>query len=149
MSLLYIFDLDGTIALIGHRRHLVEGEKKDWRAFFKACVDDIPNGPVIETMTRLHESGATIWIWSGRSDEALQETRDWLARNVPNSMSYSLKMRKAGDHRPDDVLKSLWLEGMTLEDRARLVAIFDDRDRVVEMWRSHGVACFQVARGNF
>jgi hypothetical protein len=31
---LYIFDLDGTLALIQHRRHFVERErgKQDWKA---------------------------------------------------------------------------------------------------------------------
>jgi hypothetical protein len=27
--------------------------------------------------------------------------------------------------------------------------IFDDRDRVVAMWRSLGIPCFQVAKGDF
>jgi hypothetical protein len=30
-----------------------------------------------------------------------------------------------------------------------LMAVFDDRDKVVAMWRRNGVACFQVAEGNF
>lgn len=34
-------------------------------------------------------------------------------------------------------------------DRARLVAVFDDRSSVVTMWREHGVTCFQVAPGDF
>ena len=45
MKPLYIFDLDGTLALIKHRRHFVEGTTKDWRAFFAACVDDVPDMP--------------------------------------------------------------------------------------------------------
>ncbi len=37
---LYIFDLDGTLALIEHRRHLVERErgKQDWDAFKRVAV---------------------------------------------------------------------------------------------------------------
>ena len=31
----------------------------------------------------------------------------------------------------------------------RLVAVFDDRDRVVAMWSAAGVPCFQVAAGEF
>jgi len=27
--------------------------------------------------------------------------------------------------------------------------VFDDRDRVVKMWRENGIRCFQVAEGNF
>ena len=69
MKPLYIFDLDGTLALIDHRRHFVEGPDKDWRSFFAACVDDAPNMPVIRTLQALRKSGAEVWIWSGRSDE--------------------------------------------------------------------------------
>lgn len=36
-----------------------------------------------------------------------------------------------------------------IEHRRRLVAVFDDRDKVVSMWRARGVACFQVAPGAF
>ena len=38
---------------------------------------------------------------------------------------------------------------MSPEDRARLVMVFDDRDRVVNMWRRNGVVCAQVAPGDF
>ena len=143
---LYIFDLDGTLALIEHRRHFVEGEKKDWPAFFRACVNDAPNQPVIDTLQRLSDTGAEIWIWSGRSDEVRAETEAWLEAH---GIECVLTMRKAGDHQPDEKLKGAWLDEMKSEDRARLVAIFDDRDRVVAMWRNKGVACFQVAPGNF
>lgn len=147
MTPLYIFDLDGTLAKIEHRRHFVEGPKKDWPAFFKACVNDEPNEPVIRTLDLLRSTGGDAWIWSGRSDEVRAETELWLHSNV---LDYEgLKMREAGDHQPDETLKATWLDEMTPYDRARLVAIFDDRDRVVAMWRRKGVACFQVAPGNF
>jgi hypothetical protein len=34
-------------------------------------------------------------------------------------------------------------------DRERLVGAFDDRQRVVDMWRRNGITCFQVAPGDF
>ena len=40
-----IFDVDGTIADVEHRRHLVNGDKgfkPDWNAFRKATEDDTP-----------------------------------------------------------------------------------------------------------
>ena len=157
---LYIFDLDGTLALIEHRRHLVERErdKQDWAGFYAACVDDDPNQPVIDTMERLRRAGADVWIFSGRSDEVRMQTVDWLCRHT--SFMHSdfdsafgtqdvLTMRAEGDYTPDDVLKRQWLDGMLVDDRRRLVAAFDDRDRVVKMWRDAGVTCFQVAPGEF
>ena len=60
-----------------------------------------------------------------------------------------LMMRDEGDHSADDDLKKRWLDSMLIDDRNRLVAAFDDRDRVVKMWRDNDVACFQVAPGDF
>ena len=43
---LYIFDLDGTIADISHRRHIIESDTRDsgkWRRFYSACDRDAPN----------------------------------------------------------------------------------------------------------
>jgi FMN phosphatase YigB (HAD superfamily) len=144
---LYIFDLDGTLADISHRRHLVEAPAKRWRDFYAACTGDVPNEPVVRTAQGLTIAGAEVWVWSGRSDEVQLETEEWLRRHV---CTHSLlRMRQAKDHQPDVKLKRSWLQSMDPVDRARLVAVFDDRDGVVRMWRAEGVACFQVAPGNF
>lgn len=184
---LYIFDLDGTLALIEHRRHLVErktcpgcggsgqwwnlptgtgshdcgdcnGSGKvgtvDWSGFFRACVDDAPNWPVIGTMHALLKAGADVQIWSGRSAEVMNETLAWLQRFVfsdgtADPDEVGLVMRREGDFTPDEQLKAGWLDALSEYDRRRLVCVFDDRQKVVDMWRSKGVACFQVAPGEF
>lgn len=154
MRPLYIFDLDGTLALIEHRRHFVERDRKDqdWKGFYGACDRDEPNHPVIRTMEALRASGADIWIFSGRSDEVRIRTSDWLAKHT-TFMSWdaaaALTMRREGDYTADDVLKRQWYDAMLIDDQKRLVATFDDRDRVVQMWRAAGVTCFQVAPGEF
>ena len=156
---LYIFDLDGTLALIEHRLHHIQGPKKDWRAFFAAVGDDAPNLPVIRTLQALRKSGAEVWIWSGRSDECKAQTVEWLQRYGCMSGVSSLtawfsaperfRMRKAGDYRDDVVVKGEWLAEMEPPEFDRLIGVFDDRARVVQMWRDAGVACFQVAPGEF
>lgn len=153
MKPLYIFDLDGTLALIEHRRHFVERErgKQDWKGFYAACGNDEPNYPVIATMERLRRF-ADILIFSGRSDEVRKQTVDWLVTHTSFcswELDTALMMRQAGDYTADDVLKRQWLDAMLDDDRRRIVAVFDDRDRVVKMWRDAGVACFQVADGGF
>lgn len=161
MKPLYIFDLDGTLALIEHRRHFVEGPVKDWPAFFAACVNDVPNIPVIRTLQALRVSGAEVWIWSGRSDEVRAQTIEWLCIHGcfgrssgflpawPFGAPERFRMRKAGDHQPDVKLKSTWLSEIEPPEYARLTAVFDDRASVVKMWRDAGVPCFQVAPGEF
>lgn len=159
MKPLYIFDLDGTLALIEHRRHFVEREraKQDWKSFYAACVNDQPNSPVLRVMESLR-GFADVWIFSGRSDEVRAQTVEWLVKHTSFASSDFdsafgtqdvLTMRQEGDCTADDVLKKQWLDGMLDDDRRRLVATFDDRDRVVRMWRDSGVACFQVAPGKF
>jgi hypothetical protein len=150
---LYIFDLDGTIALIEHRKHILAWESRDkWRHFYAACDKDWPNDPVINTMERLRHAGAEIWFFSGRSDEVRAKTTEWLCKHTSFlswELDTALTMRAEGDYTADDVLKKSWLDGMLVDDRRRLVAAFDDRDRVVAMWRAAGVPCFQVAPGEF
>ena len=58
-------------------------------------------------------------------------------------------MRTDGDYTPDDELKEFWLNKLNGGGFSRLVAVFDDRNKVVAMWRRHGVRCFQVAPGDF
>jgi hypothetical protein len=154
MKPLYIFDLDGTLALIEHRRHIIEDPSRDdskWRRFYAACDRDEPNEPVIRVMESLRRF-ADVLIFSGRSDEVRDKTAAWLAKHTSfttSDLDTALVMRAEGDYAADDVLKKQWLEGMLVDDRKRLVASFDDRDRVVQMWRSQGVTCFQVAHGEF
>lgn len=155
MKPLYIFDLDGTIALIEHRKHWLArvdlgGER--WRRFYDACDQDLPNKPVIDTMYRLKLGGADIWVFSGRSEEVRGKTLAWLAQHAPHithPWEHTIVMRAEGDHRPDDELKQQFLNTMLIEDYERLVGVFDDRDRVVQMWRRNKITCFQVAPGDF
>lgn len=154
MRPLYIFDLDGTLALIGGRRHYLDDttDRDRWRKFYAACDRDEPNLPVIETMNRLRFF-ADVWIFSGRSDEVRAKTIAWLTEHT-SFLTHELEqgvlnMRAAGDFTPDDMLKKQWLDGLLVDDRQRIVAVFDDRDRVVQMWRDAGIACFQVAPGEF
>ena len=148
---LYIFDLDGTLALIEHRRHHVEGDKKDWTAFYKACVNDPPCTAVLQLAQELHLAGNEVWVWSGRSDEVRDETIEWLTYHLQRVdwVPPVLRMRPAGDYTPDDRLKMAWYDDLPAHDRDRLVMTFDDRDRMVAAWRARGVTCAQVAPGDF
>lgn len=151
MKPLYIFDIDGTVTLADHRRHLIEGDNPDWNAFYDACDKDLPNPAVIKVLELLRFT-SDIWFFSGRSDRVRAKTITWLEEHTsfwPHELQDTLMMRKDGDFTADDQLKSDWLRNMLQCDRDRLVASFDDRDRVVKMWRDHGVTCFQVAPGAF
>lgn len=143
---LYIFDLDGTLSDPTHRRHLVSDGRRDWDEFYRQSSADPVNSPVARTF-RLLKNYALVWVWSARSDVVRDDTIKWLRDNrlEPNE----LRMRKHGDWTPDETLKELWLREMAPDMRRRLVAVYDDRRKVVDMWRRNGIACFQVAPGVF
>ncbi len=148
MKPLFIFDLDGTLANCEHRKHLIEDPSPKWDEFYLACDKDTPNIAVV-TIFNLLMQHCDIWIFSGRSDIARHKTEVWLRENTPFFIGMTLVMREHGDSTPDDQLKKKWYNNMLIDDQKRLVAIFDDRDKVVTMWRSLGLTCLQVAPGNF
>lgn len=146
--MIVIFDLDGTLALIDHRLPLIQCSPKRWPEFFAACVHDEPNEPVIRTARAFYASGYRVVIVTGRSDAVRGETMNWLNRfGVP---FHELHMRPQGDFSPDDELKRAWLDELLQRHAlSDILCAFEDRARVVRMWRAAGVACFQVATGDF
>lgn len=150
MAKVVIFDLDGTLALIDKRRAkaALPNGKMDWDQFFapENIQLDEPNWPVIESFKAMEAAGFTVGIFSGRDDISRKETIDWLTQHGidPNF----LKMRKHRTFTPDDKLKKMWLDEV-LGLGHEVMCVFDDRDKVVQMWRDNGISCFQVAPGDF
>lgn len=153
MNKTIIFDLDGTLALIDDRRKISTkpNGKIDWDIFFdpKNINLDKPNLPVIKSAQLFNSDGFKIVIFSGRSESTKESTKDWLALNgVPFDV---LKMRPTSNEfkfKPDDKLKEDWLNEL-FPNKSDIFAVFDDRNKVVDMWRRNGITCFQVADGNF
>ena len=147
-----IFDLDGTLALIDDRRVVSTkpNGKINWDIFFdpKNIDLDKPNLPVIKMAQLLKQQGFRIVILSGRLKTTKDATTQWLQKfDVPFDV---IKMRPDSNQfkfMPDDDLKQGWLD--SLFPNKDIFAVFDDRDKVVDMWRKNGLTCFQVADGNF
>lgn len=150
-----IVDIDGTIADLSHRLHHINGSsRKDWDAFFAACKYDRVHVDVVTIIKDLAARGnKPIHFITGRSNVVYQETLDWLY-NEAGFLSYdfTLFMRNHGDHRTDDIVKhelynrNLWPRGVVPKTT---LAVFEDRDRVVQMWRSMGFRVLQIANGEF
>lgn len=145
-----IFDLDGTLALIDARRQLsaLPNGKINWDVFFDAknIKLDLPNIPVIVAFKAMQKAGHRMVIFSGRSDATAKATFAWLDKfGIEPDM---IRMRTTGSYAPDDKLKEAWLQDL-LDDDEDVLCTFDDRDKVVDMWRQNGITCFQVAPGNF
>ena len=159
-----IFDLDGTLADISKRREVSSKPdgKIDWDKFYDPdnIKLDRPNYPVVEVAKHLWKDYRII-IFSGRSAGTQEATEQWLEKY--NIFYDDIKMRPTSQlMKPDDVLKEEWLDELIEQEQEitdewddpsfamhRIMCVFDDRDKVVKMWRRRGLKCFQVAEGNF
>lgn len=132
----YIFDIDGTLAKMNGRSPYD----------MTKISTDIPNHNITMIARIISKSGLPIIIVSGREDSCRDETEDWLINN--NIPFNELFMRKTGDNRNDAIIKRE-IYDLELKDKYNILAVFDDRNRVVDMWRSLGITCLQVDYGNF
>jgi phosphoglycolate phosphatase-like HAD superfamily hydrolase len=142
-----LFDIDGTLADIEHRRHYVEGDRQNWTAFFEEMGADTVNAPVVDLYNVLwaHADYECI-VLSGRPDNFRVLTETWFAWNeIPFSR---IEMRGAKDNRRDDVVKQEILDKLLAEGK-EIAFVVDDRQQVVDMWRANGIICFQCDVGNF
>lgn len=146
-----ICDIDGTVCDLTHRLHWIQGKPKNWRAFFANVRDDKPIQEVIDVVWLIMKKNLyspRVVFCSGRPDHLRQDTIEWFNINMPWANRCKLYMRKSGDHRSDDIVKEELLHEIRNDGYDPKIA-FDDRDRVVDMWRRNGIRTFQVARGDF
>lgn len=150
---LFIFDVDGTLALCEHRQHFLEdkSDKSCWDKFFEACDKDQPNQPIIKLLNHLSKIGDVL-IWTGRSDLVREKTIYWLERHTDLDATFIdsvLTMAEDGDKTTASDLKRSWLLKLSQEDRSRLVCVFEDCNDVVAMWREMDITCCQVQLNEF
>ena len=146
-----IFDLDGTLANIDARRNLATkpNGKLDWNVFHNPLNIklDVPNEPVVKMAQLFAENGFNIVIFSGRTDKTERRTRSWLSNNRVPFHKLVMRPHKTMNFIPDEILKKDMLDKHA--DINDVFLVVDDRNKVVDMWRSLGLNTFQVAPGDF
>lgn len=134
-----ICDLDGTLAHMTDRGPFDE----------KKCGSDSCDPAVSKLVKSMADLGKIIIYVSGRKDYAIEETYDWLCKNdLPIASKCRLLMRKEDDNRKDNVVKQEIYESY-IKGKYNIEFVLDDRNQVVEMWRSLGLKCLQVENGDF
>ena len=134
MKRIAVFDVDGTLMDVNHRRHYVSGKDKDWPAFFRAMD--------LDTMAHaLHNDGYDIIVVSGRNEKHREITEHQLAFGKLDYVK--LIMRPDDNYEPDFVFKKSVLDALVEADLKPQFAV-DDRPSVVQRWRENGVPCFDV-----
>lgn len=132
----YIFDLDGTLAKM-HGRNPYD---------FTKVKTDVINKPVVDIYNSLSCQGFPMIVLSGRDEICRDDTIEWLRDN--NIKYDALIMREQGDNRKDSIVKEE-LYNRYIKDYYNVLSVFDDRNQVVDMWRSIGITCMQVDYGYF
>lgn len=126
-----IFDVDGTLA------HNTTRGWYDW----DRVDEDAPVWPVINLVDYYQNVlGYHIIVLSGRDSAAYDLTEKWLKRYIKFDQ---LLMRARGDMTKDEIVKhDLFYEHVA--NRYHVHAVFDDRPKVVRMWREIGLYVFDV-----
>lgn len=142
-----ILDLDGTVADCNHRLHFIEGQNRDYQAFYDGIPEDKPIHHIIDLVRALDQTGEYLIIAvTGRPITHLRETQIWMAKLfIPY---FAIFMRPEKDFRKDFIVKKEILDHIRSEFGEPTFAL-DDRSSVVKMWRDNGVPCLQVAPGDF
>jgi predicted kinase len=133
-----LVDIDGTVALMGDRSPYDRSEK---------LLFDKPNWPVIHTVRAMRQAGYQVIFLSGRKEAGREHTETWLHMYLDFCFEGPY-MRGDNDGREDYIFKREVFD-THVRDRYNVVAVFDDRKQVVDMWRSLGLTVMQVAEGNF
>jgi hypothetical protein len=140
----FIFDLDGTICNVSHRRQYVATKPRNWDAWNRGLMNDVPHPAVKIVYQALRQQFVyDMIVVSGRSDDYKEQTIKWL---TDNEIFYDeIYMRKYKDHRDDAVVKGEIAD--EIEKTHRILGVFDDRQRVVNMWVQRGIWVFDCGQG--
>ena len=146
MKKVVIFDVDGTIADVEHRRHFVNGNN-DWDSFRKETVNDTPVQWVCDIAKRHISQGDEVAFFSARNESEREITEKQISQWIGDGHK-GVFLRPDGDYRCDAEFKS------ELADRfedigGQIDLVYDDRNKVVDMWRQRGTTVVQVADGDF
>jgi len=141
-----ICDLDGTLADCEHRRHCVEGDKKDWPSFFAGIPNDAVNMRVLWLLDKWQ---GPIWFVTGRAATHRLATIEWLYGVAAiQCHQWHIAMRADDDYRTDCIVKAE-IYNEFIKPLSMPCLVIDDRSSVVAMWRGIGLECWQVAQGDF
>ena len=129
-----VCDIDGTVARMNGRSPYD----------YTQVHTDLPRPPVIAALLGLADkTGAQVVFVSGRKMDCHDSTVNWLHNNVMPCDEFNLFMRQFKDNRKDTVVKREIYDTF-LKDK-NIIAVFDDRPSVVDMWNDLGLTVFAVA----
>lgn len=128
----YLVDIDGTVADHKGIRSPFSWDKVD---------KDIPKMHVINVVKNLIKCGSKVIFLSGRDSVCRDLTISWIKKHITEDVE--IYMRAEGDPRNDAIVKRELYDNH-IYGKYNTVGVFDDRLRVVRMWRDLGLTVFCV-----
>lgn len=130
-----VFDIDGTLANMKNRGPF------DWDK-----VDRDDYNQIVGEQTKFHKSmGRKIFIVSGRDGSCKEMTENWLKFY---GVEYDdIFMRPENNYEKDTIIKKRIYEN-EFKDKYNILAIYDDRLSVCNMWFEQGLFVYNCNQGN-
>lgn len=132
-----LFDIDGTLAHMQGKRGTF-----DWDKVYVDVVDE----KVRETLRAYKKSGYTIIVVTGRDGMSKNLTAEWLR---DNKIEFDILHTKPENDFRKDTITKIEIFNEKIRPFYNVLAAYDDRKKVVDMWRNLGVKCYQVEDGDF
>jgi len=79
-KLLWMFDLEGTLTDNSRRQHLIQGDKPDWRTYYKGLIDDPVNVAMVTLVSSLRLSDIPVAVYSTRMPNKYDMEHRWLEK---------------------------------------------------------------------
>lgn len=152
---LVVFDLDGTLADVTHRLHYIRPNpaidpdtgkkvKRRFDLFHEACDQDTLITQVAyfyHLFTK--DPHSTVVVLSGRDHATYDKTVTWFKQNYL-LMPDDLILKQGDQNTPDVEQKRFQADRIEKKYGRKIDMVFEDRDRVVQMWKDRGTFVFNV-----
>jgi hypothetical protein len=140
-----ICDIDGVLASITHLLPLIQGENKDFDAYYSRIGEALPIQEGLRIadalLFTLYEDGVRdkFHFVTGRSEHSRGTTEDWLIDNL-NWLGFDLHMRSNTDRRPAHEVKHDIIQRISKETGVPFnkMTVFEDDPQCAKMYESLG-----------
>jgi phosphatidate phosphatase APP1 len=124
-----VIDIDGVVADVRHRLHLIEARPKRWEEFFASAAEDPPLDTGVRLVRELAADHDVLWL-TGRPERNRALTEQWLAdQDLPDA---PLVMRPDRDFRPSRLTKREELRRLR-RDRDVALVVDDDPEVIATL----------------
>lgn len=136
--MIFVFDLDGTVADASGRLHYLQSRPKNWKQFFGEIPYDPPFKPMLDWIRSIKGDNVVI-LQTGRPQQYRKATVRWLKDNGLLNHYDTLLMRDDGNYEAVVEIKLKFLEHIKERHPDDVIVWIDDTPDVVKAINRQGV----------